>query len=907
MHSQKQNDFISIEFNNLNKISVIEKIESVSSYRFFFIENWMDQNTLISGNYKNKPINEILNLIFENTNLNFLIIGNKIILTKNSVIYDKLPNNYFGIKTTDSIVKIKNTNPIFYQQFDSLKNSNLKNQEGITLIGKETSKLDSNFYELSGYIKNSKNGEPISDVVLNVKKLSLKTSSNNEGFFILKLPLGINIVETESLNHQKIIKKIMIYGNGKLEFTLTEKVNQLNEVIVKGKRKLNIRTAITGVTTIDPEGIKNIPLVLGERDVLKVALTLPGVKTAGEGSSGFNVRGGKEDQNLILLDNATIYNPAHFFGFFSALNPYTVSKLDIYKGSIPSEFGGRLSSVFDITSKNGNVDKISGEGSIGPVTGNLTASAPIVKGKSSLFLGGRATYSDWILKSLKEKQLQNSQASFYDVFAKYNHKINKKNVIETTLYYSKDSYSLTSDSLFKYSNRLASIKWKHVFNEKNKVEFNITNSEYKFNLDYDSPKLNAFEFGYKIGETQAALKFNYILIEKHKFTYGVSSKLYTINPGNIDPKNTQSLIKSIDIDQEKGLESALFVSDNYKITKKLLIDLGIRYSVFMALGESKQKIYQEGLPLSKATKIDEKKFSANQVINTNFGLEPRIAIRYMFNDDFSIKAGYDKTYQYIHLLSNNTTQAPTDTWKLSDLNVKPQNGQQFSLGLFKEIKYEDLELSVEGYYKKSQNILDYKVGANLLLNEDLETELLQGEGKAYGLEFLIKKSEGRLNGWIGYSYSRAFIKLDSQFAEERVNNGEFFPTNFDKPHDFSAVLNYKFTKRYSFSANFVYQTGRPVTYPIGKYNFGNAQYVLYSDRNQFRIPDYYRLDIGINIEGNHKIKKLAQSFWNISVYNVLGRNNPYSVFFVTKEGEVKGFKTSIFAIPIPTITYNFKF
>jgi len=327
----------------------------------------------------------------------------------------------------------------------------------------------------------------------------------------------------------------------------------------------------------------------------------------------------------------------------------------------------------------------------------------------------------------------------------------------------------------------------------------------------------------------------------------------------------------------------------------------------MPLGKSNQKIYQEGTPLNNATVINEKEYKKNEVIETYKGFEPRIALKYNFNDDFSIRAGYDKTFQYIHLLSNNTTQSPTDTWKISDLNVKPQSGEQISIGLFKNLNYENLEVSLEGYYKKSQNVLDYKVGANLLLNENLETVLLQGEGKSYGIELLIKKQIGRLNGWIGYTYSRAFLKLDSKFNEERVNNGSFFATNFDKPHDVSAVLNYKFTKRYSFSTNFVYQTGRPITYPIGKYTFANAEYTLYSDRNKFRIPDYYRLDVGINIEGNHKIKKLAHSFWNISVYNLLGRNNPYAVYFVTNNGQVKAYKTSIFGIPVPTITYNFKF
>jgi len=572
-------------------------------------------------------------------------------------------------------------------------------------------------------------------------------------------------------------------------------------------------------------------------------------------------------------------------------------------------FGGRLSSVFDIISKNGNTEKLKGEAGIGPVTSNVTISTPIVKNKSSLLVGARGTYSGWILKSLKDDQLKNSQASFYDAIAKYRHEFNKKNSLESTFYYSNDKFSITSDSLFNYSNLLLSVKYNLAFNDKHKAEANFTSSDYKFGINYDNLNnvTNSFDFGFRIRETQGVLKFNYAFNPKNRITYGISGKLYKINPGTVNPKYSISLISPLDIADEKGLETAAFVSNNYKISEKLLIDYGVRFSVFTALGASVQKTYLENKPISEATVTGERTFGNNEKIKQFSGFEPRISAKYSITDNLSLKAGFDKTYQYIHLLSTNTTQSPTDTWKLSDLNVDPQSGEQFSFGIFQNFVNSDLEASVEGYYKKSKNILDYKVGANIVLNKHLETELLQGEGKSYGIEFLLKKTEGRLNGWLGYTYSRAFIKLNSQFDEEIVNNGEYFPTNFDKPHDFSAVLNYKFTKRYSFSSNFTYQTGRPITYPVGKYIFGGAEYTLYSDRNKFRIPDYYRLDIGVNIEGNHKIKKLAHSFWNISIYNLLGRNNPYSVYFVTENGRIKGYKTSIFGIPVPTITYNFKF
>lgn len=700
----------------------------------------------------------------------------------------------------------------------------------------------------------------------------------------------------------------MVYNSGELNINITENSNQLDEVIIKGKGSKALESVVSGVISIDIEAIKNMPLILGERDILKVATTLPGIKTTGEGSAGFNVRGGKDDQNLFLLDNAVLYNPQHFLGFFSSINPYTAKKATIYKASIPADLGGRLSSVFDVTTKNGTQDKITGEGAVGPITSNISVSVPLEKNKSSLLFGGRATYSDWILKSLKNDDLSNSQASFYDGILKYNNSLNKNNSLESTLYYSHDKFSLSSDSIFSYSNRLASVKWDHSFDAKNKAAVILTNSEYKYDIDFNTTGKNAFVSGFKLNETQLLLKFGYAFNEKHKFQYGLSSKLYNVYPGFLTPTKSEATLTPIRLNQEKGLESALYFSDSYKLSDKLLVDLGLRYSFYASLGETDQRVYAPGLPLNDATVIETKHYGNNQIATTYGNFEPRIAARYLLAEDLSIKAGYDKTSQYIHLLSSNVTQSPTDTWILSNSNIKPQTAQQASFGIFKNFSNNLYEVSVETYYKKSANILDYKVGAQLQLNEHVETELLQGEGKAYGIEFLVKKQFGRLNGWLGYTYSRTFIKLDSQFYEEKVNNGEYFPANYDKPHDVSAILNYKFTKRYSLSSNFVYQTGRPITYPVGTYVYNNATYTLYSDRNAFRIPDYYRLDIGINIEGNHKIKKLAHSFWNISVYNVLGRANPYSIYFVTEgNGQVKAYKTSIFSIPVPSITYNFKF
>lgn len=911
LFAQETTGTLSFEFKDVNRISAIKTIEASTTYKFYFDPVWMETDkSLISGSYNNTTIELLLEKIFNKTNLNFYILKNKIILTKNSIIYDKLATNYFSSATPDDQTEEPNETieePIFHQQYDTVNDAKHKNNSAITFIGKESKTESKTNSTLSGYIKNAITGKYESNVSLKIRNKNISTVTDNNGYYKLQVPSGINVLEIQSLIHKKATRTLMVYDNGQLDLELYDNVNLLDDVIIKGNGPKKVETVISGVTTIDIEGIKNIPLILGERDIFKVASTLPGIKTAGEGSAGFNVRGGKEDQNLILLDNATLYNPQHFLGFFSAINPYTASKATIYKGSIPAEFGGRLSSVFDVTTKSANTEKLTGEGGIGPVMGNIAIGTPIVKGKSSLLAGVRATYSGWILRSLKEESVQKSQASFYDGTIKYSHKIDRNNTVESTVYYSHDDFSITSDSLYKYNNRLASLNWNHSFNAKNKGALIFTNSEYKFNIDYQTAGVNSFDFGYKINETQALLNLKYILSDKHTFNYGIASKQYNISPGHLHPTKAESELTPINIDKEKGLESAVYLSDNYIFNPKFSIDFGLRYSFYASLGASSQRIYENNVPKNDETVVEVKKFNNNEIIKTYGGLEPRIALRYLLTDDFSVKAGYDKTYQYVHLLSSNTTQSPTDTWKLSDLNVKPQVAHQYSLGLFKNLNDDILELSVEGYYKKMQNILDYKVGAQLLLNENIETELLQGEGKAYGIEFLLKKQSGKLNGWLGYTYSRTFIKLDSQFNDEKVNNGQYFPANFDKPHDISAVLNYKFTKRYSFSANFVYQTGRPITFPVGAYTYGGAEYTLYSDRNQYRIPDYYRLDIGINIEGTHKTKKLAHGFWNLSIYNVLGRNNPYSVYFVTDDGQIKAYKTSIFSIPIPTITYNFKF
>ena len=906
--AQENENRFNFQIENKNILEVLKEIEQEAGVTFYLDEKWVaDKN--YSGNFTNETLENILETIFKETNLNFFRLNDsKIIITQNNIIYKDLPEGFFGKEEIDSVKENTNytrisSNPVF----SNIEASNSNIVTRTVRIGKENLTNTRSGYTIRGYAKTAEQGQPISNlsIILNGKNSGAIT--NDDGFYELEVPMGTSILKTSSLGIEPSTTRIIVFNDGELNFNLKESVEFLDEVIVEANAAKNVEEALSGSTELVVEETKNIPLVLGERDVLKVATTLPGISTAGEGAAGFNVRGGSTDQNLILLDNAVIYNPSHFFGIFQALNPFTTKDLKILKGGIPSEYGGRLSSVFDITSKDADNEKFSGEAAVGPVTSNVALEIPVVNGKSGLLVGGRGTYSGWILRSLKDESLNNSKASFYDAIAKYTHVVNDKNTVRAMGYYSSDAFSITSDSVYGYNNRLLSFQWDHQFNEKNTASLIVANSNYEFNIGYEGNSDRNFDLGFVVDETEAKFKFTYLHSTAHKFDYGLSAKLYNVQPGNLEPNGGNSIVDTKIIPTEKAVEAALYVSDNFKVSDKLLIDVGLRYSVFATLGIADARVYEENMPKNEETLVETVSYDTNEVVETYGGPEIRLSARYFLGPDLSVKASYNSTYQYIHRLSNTTTISPIDTWKLSDNNIKPQKGRQVGLGLYKNLEGNQYEISLEGYYKEADNLLDFKVGSELLLNETIETETLQGDGQAYGVEFLIRKNSGKLNGWLGYTYSRSFLKLDSEFAEERVNNGAYFPTNYDKPHDFSAVMNYKLTKRYSLSANLSYQTGRPVTYPVARYNFNNSEYVVYSNRNEFRIPDYYRLDLGINIEGNHKIKKLAHSFWNISVYNVLGRNNPYSVFFVTENGELKAYQSSIFSIPVPTITYNFKF
>ena len=893
-----QNKLISIQNEHNTRLNLLKLIEQKTDYTFFYIEDWFNNKELISINFDKKPIKEVLESIFKNSDLNFYFFEeNKIILTKNSQIYSSV---YESIGKELNSEEKKNPIILSQENLNEYKNKVIK-------IGKEKANNTNKTYTLKGKVYNNITGDAIAGLVLLQRQNNIYTTTKKDGSYRITLPYGLNIIETLLSGIENANSKFILYGDGVYDFNLGDDVELLDQIIVKSKTNDNVRDPITGVVEIVPEKTKTIPLIFGERDIIKVATSLPGIKSAGEGAEGINVRGGKSDQNLFLLDNSVIYNPNHFLGIFSAINPFVTKNLKIFKGYVPPEYNGRISSVFDIETKNSNTEKVSGEASIGPVTGNISLEIPLSKNKSGLLIAARGTYSDWILKAVNNEDLKNSSASFYDVITKYHYNLNENNTVKFSGYYSKDKFSIASDSTNNYGNRILSLAWNHKFNEKKSGEISLSNSNYFFDIDYEGNTNNNFKINYSIDEVNLKLKMRYLLSNKHKINYGISSKLYNISPSEKIPVGENSIVTPFKSQKEKALESAFFISDEYKINDKLLFNGGLSYNIFSALGESTKRLYADNSPKNESTVIGTVDYDKNEAYKTYTGLSLRFSSRYSLSESLSLKASYNNSYQFIHRLTNNTTSSPTDTWKLSDNNIKPQEATQVSFGIYKNINIDEYELSLETYYKSLKNLLDFKVGANLLLNEFIETEVIQGEGKSYGIELLAKKNTGDFNGWIAYSYSRSLQKFVSPFPVETINGGDYFPSNFDRPHDVNFVTNYKLTKRFSFSLNFNYQSGRPITYPTGKYTVNNTEYLAYSDRNKFRIPDYFRLDLGFNVEGNHKIKKLAHSFWNVSIYNVLGRNNPYTIFFVSENGLVQGYQNSIFANPIPTITYNIKF
>ncbi|GHT30807.1 hypothetical protein AGMMS49574_11340 [Bacteroidia bacterium] len=686
------------------------------------------------------------------------------------------------------------------------------------------------------------------------------------------------------------------------------RVYDLDEVLISSNRsRENVRTTTIGVERLEVKAIKNIPTVFGERDIMRVVISLPGVKTVGEASSGFNVRGGATDQNLILFNGGTIYNPTHLFGFFSALNPEVVKDMELYKSSIPAKYGGRISSVLEINGREGDKKKFNGSASLGLLTSQLTIEGPLFSEKTSYILSGRTTYSDWILKQLPEKSgYRDGSAGFYDLNASLSHKFSNYDNLVVNGYFSRDRFSFNTDERYAYRNANASLKWRHIFSPELLASFSGGYDHYDYTTQNTEVPANAYNLSFGISQYYAKLDFTRYA-GQHTIDFGLNTLLYDLNPGHYAPYSSESLVTDDLMQRERALESALYASDKWDITRRLSVDLGIRYLMYNVLGPRTYNLYKDGALPSLSTITETATAGDRSIFHTYQGPEFRVSARYEFADGFSFKAGYNTMRQNIHKLSNTTIMAPTDTWKLSDMNIKPQTGSQAAAGLYKNFPALSLETSVEAYYKTMDDYLDYRSGAQLLMNHHIETDVVNTEGRAYGIELMLRKTAGKLNGWVSYSYSRTQLRQHDPRITNPINNGNWYAADYDKPHDVKFVGNYKFTRRYSMSVNCDYSTGRPISLPVTKYNFAGGEFVYFSERNQYRIPDFFRMDVALNIEPSHHLTLLTHSTVSLGVYNVTGRKNVYSVYYVSEEGSLKGYQLSIFGVPIPYLSYNIRF
>ena len=725
-----------------------------------------------------------------------------------------------------------------------------------------------------------------------------------------KLITGIPVLDNDSIARAVASERTKVYvvpGVQKAKASIADD-QELAEIVVVGGRQSAVNSLQMGSEKFKPQILKNIPSAFGESDIMKIVLTLPGVTTVGEASSGYNVRGGATDQNLILFNGGTVYNPSHLFGLFTSFNSDAVEDVELFKSSIPVEYGGRISSVLKVNSKEANMQKLTGSASIGALTSKANLEIPIVKNHVSLLLNGRTTYSDWMLKKLPEKSgYKNGTANFYDFGGVLTWKLNDMHRLKIHGYWSKDKFSFSSQDNYGYQNRNVSAEWRSILNERITATLSAGLDHYDyFNEDRSVPSMAA-RLSFGIDQLWGKLHIRHRLSEQQVFSYGLSMQHYDVQAGKYEPVGEVSGITTDQLQGEKALESAAYIDYERSLTEKLSVSAGLRYTMFNALGPRDVNHYGDGELPSEATLLETRYETG--IIKTYHAPELRLSARYALQENLSLKAGFNTMHQYIHKVSNTSIMSPTDIWKLSDYNIKPQNGWQIAAGIYHETAGKEYEFSAEVYYKHISDYLNYRSSAVLLMNHHLETDVISTKGQAYGLELQAKRPVGKVNGWVSYTFARSLLRQDDKRVALPLNDGEWYPSEYDRPHEVKAVLNYKFTERYSLSSNFNYATGRPTTLPAGKYyDSHNQKYMpYYSDRNTYRIPDYMRLDLAFNIEPTHKLTSFLHTSFSIGVYNALARKNAYNVYYVTQGEEIKGYKLSVFGTAIPYVSINIRF
>ena len=770
-------------------------------------------------------------------------------------------------------------------------------------------------YTINGTIKDVTNGETLFGASIYFQNTYIGVQSNEYGFYSITAPKGEYTLIVSYMGYDEIVKEILLDKNQKLNIEITESSNQLGEIVLVAEEteQVHLKKPQMSVSRLNMKTIKQIPMVMGEIDIIKSIQMLPGVTNNGEGSGGFNVRGGAVDQNLVLLDEAIIYNSSHVFGFFSIFNADAIKSVELYKGNIPARFGGRVSSVLDIRQKDGNRKNFGLTGGIGSVSSRLAIEGPILNDKGSFLVAGRGSYAHLFLK-LSEEYRDNS-AYFYDLNLKSNYEIDENNKLYLSGYFGRDVFKFSDNFQSSYGNSFGNLRWNHIFNDKIFSNLSFIYSKYDYELS-----INELEFDWisKINNYNLKYDIKYYINDKFQFDFGLNGIYYVFDPGEINPTTETSAINPLVLDQKRAFESGAYVNLEHKLTNRFTAQYGFRYSSFIRLGGQPIAIYENNQPLvynnilgiyQRGTVIGEIDYEKNEKIK-NFGnLEPRLGLSYQMNKSSSIKAGYSRVAQYIHLLSNTTSVTPLDVWTPSGTYIEPQLSDQYALGYFKNFNNNTISFEVETYFKTVDNRIDYIDGSDLIGNNHIETEILNGESRAYGLEFLLRKNRGQFTGLFAYTLSKSEQRtLGGTAGGPGINKGNWYNTSYDRTHDLSFTGTYNFNKKWSFSSNFIFQTGRPATYPNGQYQYEGMSIATYTDRNSDRLTAYHRLDISASLKPNRNQNRRWNSEWVFGIYNVYNRKNAASVSFEQNRetGINEATRTAIFGI-IPSVTYNFKF
>ena len=763
-------------------------------------------------------------------------------------------------------------------------------------------------FTLSGFVSDIDSKETLIGVNIIVPELQIGTITNEYGFYSLTLPKGNHILQINYLGYRIKKENIILNEDITKNFGLKQQSEILDEIILEENiETLNIKSPQMSVNRLAINTIKKIPAVLGEADIIKSITLLPGVTNAGEGASGFNVRGGAADQNLILLDEAIIFNSSHLFGFFSVFNPEAIKDIRLFKGGIPALYGGRASSVLNIYQKEGNKNKFKSQGGVGLISSRLLLEGPLKKGKSSFLIGGRSSYAHLFLPLIES--IDNNKAYFYDLNTKLSYNLNEKNTLYLSGYFGRDVFDI--DNLFDlaYGNSVANFRWNHLFSNKLFSNLSLIYSDYDYTLDF-----GLAEFDWNLGITNFNFKYDFknYLNDRIKLEYGLNSIYYKFDPGLIQPTEETSPIQTRKLEDKFAFENALYSGLNYNFKKNINLQLGLRLSQFIRLGQKlntyqnnnpllyidSSKAYEEAVPTGSIT------YSKGDVIKTFTKLEPRFSLAYQIRSNQSVKLSYNRMAQYLHLISNTNSPTPIDVWAPSGKFIDPQLLDQFAIGYFKTFKNNSYNIELEAFHKIIENRLDYIDGAELIANDAIEQVLLSGEAKASGLELLIRKNEGRLTGWIAYTLSRSEQRTPGRNQNEvGINNGEWYFTPYDKTHDISITSNYNLNKKWDFNLNFIYQTGQPITYPNAQYQFSGFSIPNFESRNSSRLPSYNRLDVSAILTPDNN-----KGQWVFGVYNVYNRKNAASIRFQENldTGINEALRLTIFGI-IPSVTYNFKF